>query len=199
MINDLIKMLSAQTNSNNLKEFKKFIEENGLNIKDYINSVQYKYNLDLNIYNNNANSDSYVKTSPNQILKNLGMEQMQEMQTKMYGNAFGSYEIWEEMLDNEELLKTQYDLLAGNWPKEFNEVVLIVDEDTKLSDYTLYSLGLLDPNELTEKYKALMKGEKVEEIEKQTYTYDELLDLKFKIVLNTDYYIKERKNLEGYV
>lgn len=198
MINDLIKMLSAQTNSNNLKEFKKFIEENGMNINDYINAVQYKYHLDLNIYNNNANSESYVKTSPNQILKNLGMEQMQEMQQKMYGNTFGSYEIWEEMLDNEELLKTQYDLLAGNWPKEFNEVVLIVDEDTKLSDYTLYSLGLLDPNELTEKYKTLMKGEKVEEIEKQTYTYDELLDLKFKIVLNTDYYVKERKNLERY-
>lgn len=193
MINNLIKMLSAQTNSNNLKEFKKFIEENGLNIKDQTNAVQYKYNLDLNIYNNNANSEKYVKTSPNQILKNLGMEQMQEMQTKMYGNTFGSYEIWEEMLDNEELLKTQYDLLAGEWPKEFNEVVLIVDEDTKLSDYTLYSLGLLDPEELTEKYKAIMKGEKVEEIPKQTYTYDELLDLKFKIVLNTDYYVKDGK------
>ena len=178
-------MLSAQTNSNNLEEFKKFIEENGLNIGDHTNAVQYKYNLDLNIYNNNANSEKYVKTSPNQILKNLGMEQMQEMQTKMYGNTFGSYEIWEEMLDNEELLKTQYDLLAGEWPKEFNEVVLIVDEDTKLSDYTLYSLGLLDPEELTEKYKAVMKGEKVEEIPKQTYTYDELLNLKFKLVLNT--------------
>lgn len=192
-------MLSAQTSSNNLKEFKNFIEENGLNIKDYTNAIQYKYKLDLNIYNNNANSDSYVKTSPNQILKNLGMEQMQEMQTKMYGNTFGSYEIWEEMLDNEELLKSQYDLLAGAWPKEFNEVVLIVDEDTKISDYTLYSLGLLDPNELTEKYKALMKGEKVEEIEKKTYAYDELLDLKFRIVLNTDYYVRERKNLERYV
>lgn len=199
MINDLIKMLSAQTNSNNLKEFQKFIEENGLNIKDYINSVQYKYNLDLNIYNNNANSTSYVKTSPNQILKNLGMEQMQEMQTKMYGNTFGSYEIWEEMLDNEELLKTQYDLLAGNWPEKFNEVVIIVDEDTKLSDYTLYSLGLLDPEELTKKYKDLMNGEKVEEIEKKTYTYDELLDLRFKIILNTDYYVKERNNLERHV
>lgn len=199
MINDLIKMLSAQTNSNNLKEFQKFIEENGLNIKDYINSVQYKYNLDLNIYNNNANSTSYVKTSPNQILKNLGMEQMQEIQTKIYGNTFGSYEIWEEMLDNEELLKTQYDLLAGNWPEKFNEVVIIVDEDTKLSDYTLYSLGLLDSEELTEKYKALMSGEKVEEIEKKTYTYDELLDLRFRIVLNTDYYVKERNNLERHV
>lgn len=191
-------MLSAQTSSNNLKEFKKFLEENGLNIKDYINSVQYTYNLDLNIYNNNTDNGKYVKTSPNQILANLGMAEMQEMQSKMYGNTFGSYEIWEEMLENEELLKTQYDLLAGNWPKEFNEVVLIVDEDTKISDYTLYSLGLLDPDELTEKYKAIMKGEKVDEIEKQTYTYDQLLDLKFKIVLNTDYYVKERKNLERY-
>ena len=192
-------MLSAQTSSNNLNEFKKFLEENGLNIKDHINAVQYTYNLDLNIYNNRANSEKYVKTSPNQILSNLGMEQMQEMQTKMYGDTFGSYEVWQEMLDNEELLKTQYDLLAGNWPKEFNEVVLIVDDDTKISDYTLYSLGLLDPDELTEKYKAVMNGEKVDEIEKKTYTYDELLDLRFKVVLNTDYYKKERKNLERHV
>lgn len=199
LINDLIKMLSAQTSSNNLNEFKKFLEENGLNIKDHINAVQYTYNLDLNIYNNRANSEKYVKTSPNQILSNLGMEQMQEMQTKMYGDTFGSYEVWQEMLDNEELLKTQYDLLAGNWPKEFNEVVLIVDDDTKISDYTLYSLGLLDPDELTEKYKAIMNGEKVDEIEKKTYTYDELLDLRFKVVLNTDYYEKERKNLERHV
>ena len=72
-------MLSAQTSSNNLNEFKKFLEENGLNIKDHINAVQYTYNLDLNIYNNRANSEKYVKTSPNQILSNLGMEQMQEM------------------------------------------------------------------------------------------------------------------------
>ena len=199
LINDLIKILSAQTSSNNLNEFKKFLEENGLNIKDHINAVQYTYNLDLNIYNNRANSEKYVKTSPNQILSNLGMEQMQEMQTKMYGDTFGSYEVWQEMLDNEELLKTQYDLLAGNWPKEFNEVVLIVDDDTKISDYTLYSLGLLDPDELTEKYKAVMNGEKVDEIEKKTYTYDELLDLRFKVVLNTDYYEKERKNLERHV
>lgn len=192
-------MLSAQTSSNNLNEFKKFLEENGMNIKDHINAIQYTYNLDLNIYNNKANSEKYVRTSPNQILSNLGMEQMQEMQSKMYGDTFGSYEVWQEMLDNDDLLKTQYDLLAGSWPKEFNEVVLIVDEDTKISDYTLYSLGLLDPNELTEKYKAIMKGEKVDEIEKKTYTYDELLDLRFKVVLNTDYYVKERKNLERYV
>lgn len=192
-------MLSAQTSSNNLSEFKRFLEENGMNIKDHINAIQYTYNLDLNIYNNKANSEKYVRTSPNQILSNIGMEQMQEMQSKMYGDTFGSYEVWQEMLENEDLLKTQYDLLAGNWPKEFNEVVLIADEDTKISDYTLYSLGLLDPDELTEKYKKIMNGEKVEEIEKKTYTYDELLDLRFKVVLNTDYYVKERKNMERHV
>jgi putative ABC transport system permease protein len=191
-------MMSAQTSTNNLKDFKIFLEENGSNILDYTNAIQYKYKMDINIYNNNANSTSYVKTSPNQIMEKLGMGQMQEMQSMMYGNAFGSYEIWEEMLDNDELLKSQYDLLAGKWPEKFNEVVLIVDEDTKVSDYTLYSLGLLDPDELTEKYKKLMKGEEVEEIEKQTYTYDDILDLKFKVVLNTDYYKKERKHVERY-
>lgn len=190
LINDLIKMLSAQTSKNNLKEFKTFLDNKESNILEYANAIQYKYKLDINIYNNNANSDSYVKTSPNQIMSNLGMGQMQEMQSMMYGNAFGSYEIWEEMLDNDKLLKSQYDLLAGKWPKKYNEVVLIVDKDNKISDYTLYSLGLLDPDELTEKYKKLMKGEKPEEIEKQIYNYDDLLKLKFKVVLNTDYYVK---------
>lgn len=191
--------MSAQTNSNNLKEFKAFIDNKESDLLDYANAVQYKYKLDINIYNNNANSDSYVKTSPNQIMTNLGMDQMEEMQNMMYGDMFGSYEIWEEMLDNDILLKSQYDLLAGKWPKKFNEVVLIVDKDNRISDYTLYSLGLLDPDELTEKYKKLMKGEEVEEIKEQTYTYDELLKLRFKVVLNTDYYIKDRKYLERYV
>lgn len=191
--------MSAQTNSNNLKEFKTFIDNKESDLLDYANAVQYKYKLDINIYNNNANSDSYVKTSPNQIMTNLGMDQMEEMHNMMGGGMFGSYEIWEEMLDNDTLLKSQYDLLAGKWPKKFNEVVLIVDKDNRISDYTLYSLGLLDPDELTEKYKKLMKGEEVEEIKEQTYTYDELLKLRFKVVLNTDYYIKDRKYLERYV
>ena len=191
--------MSAQTNSNNLKDFKKFIDNKESDLLDYANAVQYKYKLDINIYNNNTKNGSYVKTSPNQIMTNLGMSQMEEMHNMMGGGMFGTYEIWEEMLNNDILLKSQYDLLAGKWPKKFNEVVLIVDKDNRISDYTLYSLGLLDPDELTEKYKKLMKGEDVEEIKKQTYTYEELLKLRFKVVLNTDYYIKDRKYLEGYV
>ena len=186
----MLSMMSAQTQTNNLKEFKKFLESGDSEVNNYTSALQYTYNLDIDIYNNNANSDSYVKVSPNQIMNNLGMGQMQEMQSS-FGYSMSSNEVWEEMLDNEELIKSQYDLLAGRWAKEFDEVVLIVDENNRISDYTLYSLGLLDPDELTEKYKALFRGEEIEKLEEKTYTYEELLDLKFKLVINTDYYEKQ--------
>ena len=100
-------------------------------------------------------------------------------------------DVWTKMLDNEELLHTQYDLLAGQWPKNYNEVVLIVDGNNRINDYVLYSLGIKDQNELEDMMEKLQNGETVEEPENTTYTYDELLDLSFKIILNTDYYEKE--------
>ena len=100
-------------------------------------------------------------------------------------------DVWEEMLDNEELLHSQYDLLAGNWPKSYNEVVLIVNDNNEISDYTLYSLGLKNQDDLEKKWKAIEKGETVEEDEQTSYTYDELLNLSFKLILNSDYYSKE--------
>lgn len=183
-------MMSTQASTNNLKAFKKYVEADKENFSNVSNAIQYKYNIDLNIYNNEANSDSYVKSSPNQIMNNIGMGDMQQMET-MYGGAMASHEIWEEMLDNQELLESQYDIIAGKWPSKFNEVVLIVDQNNRISDYTLYSIGLLDPDELTNKYKALINGGKVENIDEKVYTFNELLNLKFKLVINTDYYIKD--------
>ena len=101
-------------------------------------------------------------------------------------------DIFIEMLDNQDLLKKQYDLVKGNWPKEYNEVVLILKEDGRIDDYTLYSLGLKDQKELETKWKAIENGEKLEESDDvTTYTYDELLNLSFKLILNSDYYQKE--------
>ena len=184
-------MMSAQTATNDLGEFKKYIESDESKITDYTNAIQYNYNLNINLYNNNANSKTYVRVSPNEIMEKLGMEQMQEMQSKFSGMSVSTNEVWEEMLDNEELLKSQYDVIAGEWPKNFNEVVLILDKDGKISDYTLYALGPLDPDELADKYNALLKGEAIEEMEIQSYSYEELLNLTFKLVLNTDYYKKD--------
>ena len=100
-------------------------------------------------------------------------------------------DVWTEMLDNEELLHSQYDLVAGAWPENYNEVVLIVDENNRINDYVLYSLGLKDQDELEATMKKLQNGETVDEPENTSYTYDELLNLSFKLLLNSDYYEKE--------
>ena len=100
-------------------------------------------------------------------------------------------DVWTEMLDNEELLHSQYDLVAGDWPENYNEVVLIVDENNRINDYVLYSLGLKDQDELEATMKKLQNGETVDEPENTSYTYDELLNLSFKLLLNSDYYEKE--------
>ena len=98
--------------------------------------------------------------NPSTVMNALGMEDMMEAQesstmNSMFGSSMTSMsntDVWEEMLDNEELLHSQYDLVAGNWPTNYNEVVLIVNENNEISDYTLYALGLKDQKELEEKW-----------------------------------------------
>ena len=100
-------------------------------------------------------------------------------------------EVWEEMLDNQKLIESQFDLLAGRYPTNYDEIVIKVDENNTISDYSLYSLGLKDIEEFNDAYEKILKGEKVEEAEVTSYTFDELLNLKYKVLLNTDYYEKE--------
>jgi putative ABC transport system permease protein len=109
----------------------------------------------------------------------------------MGSSSIVSTDIWTELLDNSKLLESQYDVLAGRMPEKYNEVVLILDENNQISDYTLYALGLKDTEELSEIFKNVMDGEKVETTDSETYSYDDFLNLKFKILLNSDYFIKE--------
>ena len=95
------------------------------------------------------------------------------------------------MLDNQELIESQYDVVVGKFPEKYNEVVLIIDEDNRISDYTLYSLGLKDVNEVSQMFKDLMEGKEVEKGEIEEYDYNDFLNLKYKLLLNTDYYDKE--------
>jgi len=102
-----------------------------------------------------------------------------------------STEVWQELLDNPDLIKSQYDVLQGRFPEKYNEVVLIVNEDNTISDFTLYSLGLRDQKDLIEVFEKIQKGEEVPKTKSVSYTYDEFLALEFKLVLNTEYYEKE--------
>ena len=198
IMNDMISTLSSKVSSNNLEALKNYIENENSTIKDNASAIKYNYNLNINLYKEDT-SNGVVRVNPSTVMDALGMEEMLDARenssvSSMFGSSMTSMsntDVWEEMLDNEELLHSQYDLVAGSWPTNYNEVVLIVNENNEISDYALYALGLKDQNELEERWNKVQNGEEVEESESTSYTYDELLNLSFKLVLNSDYYEKE--------
>lgn len=196
IMTDLMSTLSSKVETNNLTELKKYIEETENEIKSNSNAIDYSYDLNINLYKNSE--DEVVQVNPSTVMNSMGMGDMVDAQSSsgvmsMLGSStiMTDYNVWTEMIDNEELLKEQYDLLAGYWPEEYNEVVLIVGENNEISDYTLYSLGLKDQTELEDKMEKIQNGETVEESESTSYTYEELLNLSYKLILNSDYYEKE--------
>ena len=198
IMDELISTLSSKMQSNNLQELKKYIETEDTEIKNNANAIQYSYNLNINLYKEDT-SNGVVQVNPSTVMNAIGMGEMMEAQensslSSMFGTSsmsMSNTDVWQEMLDNEELLHSQYDILAGKWPKSYNEVVLIVDENNQISDYTLYALGLKDQKELEKRWKAVENGEEVKDSEQTSYTYDELLNLQFKLILNSDYYQKQ--------
>ena len=186
--NDMLSLMGSGAKSNNLEAFKSYIDKNSNKFNEYANAIEYSYNLDLNIYK--ENEDGYTLVNPDQIMDKLGFGQMNEI-SNMFSSGVSSYNAFSEMLDNRNLIEEQYDVLAGHLPENYNEVVLVVNKDNYISDYTIYSIGLLDSEELVANYNALINGEEINNLDELTYTYDELLDITFKVLLNTDYYTKE--------
>ena len=189
IMNNIIETMSNQIQKNDLHEFKNYLEKS--NITNYTNDIKYGYNITLNIYNSDY-SNGIIKSYPNEIFDNIGISEMMGKNTMGVDSSTTTQtEVFEQLIDNEKLLKDQYTLLSGTYPKEYNEVVLIVDENNEISDYTLYSLGVLDTKPLKETLQKILSGQESEFTSIDTnYNYNELLDIKFKLVLSTDYYQK---------
>ena len=186
IMGDMFKSLTAEVKRNDLKAFKEYIESDKTNIKDYVTDIQYGYNVTINLYKNSE--DEIVRVNPTTVLDAVGMETSGI--SNVYSGYMSNYDVFYELLANQELLKQQYDLVDGNWPENYNEVVLQVDKEHRVSDYTLYSLGILDQKHLKEQFQNMISGKEVE-FEDTSYTTEELLNLEFKLVLNTDFYKKE--------
>ncbi len=192
IMDEMIATLSNKVTNNNLKELKNYLEEENNPIRNYANAVDYSYNLQINLYKENTD-DGIIKVNPSTVMDAIGMGEMVEAGNNSSMSAvMTNMDVWMELLDNEELLHSQYDLLAGAWPENYNEVVLVVNENNEISDYTLYTLGLKDQGELEKRFNTMQKGESVEEAVQTSYSYDELLGLSFKLILNSDYYAKEK-------
>ena len=196
IISEMLNSMMSQVKVNNLADFKKFIEDRNNGFDELVSDIQYGYSTTLNIYKEDT-SDGIVQVNPSTVLDTIGMGQLSGMSGSSMMNSSmmggGSWDVWGELIGNRTLLESQYDVIAGRWPDAYNEIVLIVDENNEISDYALYALGLKDQNEVADTMTRLAKGEEIVSY-KTEYTYEDILDLRYRLIVNTDFYSYNEEN-----
>ncbi len=180
---------------NDLAGFKKYLESGESSIKNYSSSVQYTYGGKLNIYSSDTSAGlNQVYPSPVVGMANsmmggmsagMGGMSLSNPSMETYMNKY--LNSWMELIDNQKLLEEQYEVVTGSWPKNYNEVVLIVDKNNEISDIAIQGLGLSSTQEMMESFMAMQSGE---EYTPKTYEieYDEIIGRTFRLVLEPDYY-----------
>mgnify|MGYP004477347861 FL=1 len=196
IISEMLNSMMSQVQVNNLADFKKFLEDRNNGFDEFVSDIQYGYSTTLNIYKEDT-SDGIVQVNPSTVLDTIGMGQLSGMSgSSMMSSSMmggGSWDVWSELIGNQTLLESQYDVIAGRWPNAYNEIVLIVDENNEISDYALYALGIKDQNEVADTMTRLAKGEEVVSY-KTEYTYEDILDLRYRLIVNTDFYSYNEEN-----
>ena len=189
IMNDMLEAMTSDKNSNNLKKFKDYID-NSSEFKQYTSNIQYGYPLKINVYNEDINN-KIIRVNPNEIVDKMGLGAAYEMSSSFMSENMNDNDVWKELYDNEDLLNSQFEVIEGKMPAKKNEVVLVVDKNEEISDYTLYTLGYLDQDELIDNMNKMLKGEEIKSSKELSYDYKDFIGDKFKLVLNTDIYEKE--------
>ena len=181
----------SATVENNLEAFKKHLDTHRDELAPYISDIQYTYDYNLQVYNLVSTEDGTEarKLGMEVIFENMGeafagMSELVEMTGGMGMNVLS------EMINNQELLDQQYDVIAGNWPTAYNEVVLVVNSNNQISKMTLYMLGLLDPDNIKGEIEALMKGE-YESGDLPPYSFEDILNTRFMVLTTEDFFIED--------
>lgn len=214
MINALNNM---ETKENDLKAFKEYIEneradENGKSgLYGAVNGVQYTYDFDLLLYTKNV--DGTIIHSDTQellnkmVIENLGVDlnamsnagaQLGIPDSMMSSMGGGSIKLWQEMLPGDngklvnDILEKQYNLVYGSWPTEYNEVVLVLDENNELDDLTLYALGLKSQEDMDKMTDAALKKTELER-DTGSWSYEDICNMEFRAILNSDCYTYDEK------
>ncbi len=210
----LVQMVNAlnnmETMENDLQSFKTQFEKDlqeEENLYNALTGVQYTYDFDLQVYTKSPDG-SVVFSDTQQLLmdairKNLNMDMsaMVDMRDQMAGSMgtqmmSGEIKLWNEMLSGMDgslispVLEKQYEVIDGRWPAAYNEIVLVVDKNNEVDDLTLYALGLKTEAEINAIFDAAVSGETLDNT-KQSWTYEELRGLTFRVVLNGDCFVKE--------
>ncbi|MBQ7136985.1 MAG: ABC transporter ATP-binding protein/permease [Bacilli bacterium] len=187
IMTNMLSAMAQEQNINDLRSFKAYLESDKSNVNEFVSDIRYIYDLNINLYKSNY-EESIVQVNPSTVFENLGLSSDMSSSFNMMGMS--EVNSWLELSDKDDMLENQYEVVAGNMPEKYNEVVLVLDKNNQISDYALYSLGLLDQSELKNSLEKIMKGETIETKEVFEYEYDEIIGLTYKLILNTDYYQK---------
>ncbi len=201
-------MNNLEARENDLRAFKTYIEEQCADeeskLHSALNGVQYSYNLDLLVYTKNVDG-TIIQSDTAELLTDMmseamdiDMGAMMEMDAAMMGGTSSmdmmAGGLWQEMLPGEngdiisDLLEKQYDVVYGSWPSDYDEVVLVLDENNELDDVTLYALGLNSKETMDTIMDAAINKTKLESREESSWTYEEICDMEYRVILNSECY-----------
>ena len=208
MVYDLVNALSsAGKTENDLRSFKAYLEEQredpATTLGQAVSGVQYTYDTDLLVYTETVDG-AILQSDSEKLMEDLLLEYfsvdmgaMSDLQESYGMGAFSmgsSMTLWQEMLPGEDgklvssLLEDQYDVVYGSWPTEYNEIVLVLDEDNEVDDMALYALGLKPQEEIDAIMQAAVDKTAVE-VEEQQWSYEEICDREYRVVLSSDCYV----------
>ncbi|MBF0579909.1 ABC transporter ATP-binding protein/permease [Erysipelotrichaceae bacterium RD49] len=192
MVESILNSIS-NTKTNNLSEFKKYIEsDEGTEIRDTAKAIEYSYAMQMSVYNEDS-PYGLVKVSPNGLIDKLGLGSVGQMQSTLGMTTPMNQEVWIQMPDSQVLREENYDLIDGSWPANEDEILLAVNSKNEITDFALYSLGLLDQDELADNYQNVINGklDKIEVSDSKEYTNADFLGMQLEVLPECDLYTNE--------
>jgi len=188
----LINVMMSEIEKNDLKAFKEHLDSNRETLDPYITDIKYTYGVKLDVYAADT-SKGVIKVNPMEIMTTMMGGSSNSMMSLASADDSGM-NVWSELLDNRELLESQYDIICGEWADEYNEIVLFVDDNNEIHDLVLCALGLANQNDVFKMMQDVANGKKLDE-EMKSYTYEEIMQLGFKLVPSSAHY--EFDNVTG--
>ncbi|MBQ7688239.1 MAG: ABC transporter ATP-binding protein/permease [Clostridia bacterium] len=197
---EMVNTFISQSTSNNLKSFRQYVEDNRAKFDSLCNDIQYKYETPLNIYRTDA-EEGTIQVNPNTVMDSMMNEMggsstaMSSMSSSM-SNMFSSSvtNIWTQLIGDNALLQKQYEVIYGRLPQAYNEVVLIVDKNNEINELVMYGLGIKNQDDyMTDIMNAMVNGAELEAASIESFSYEEILGMQFKLLLNYQYFVRNEE------
>ena len=172
--------------SNDLASLKEYLDDGDSGIGQYVNSIEYGYSITPQLFSSDT-EDGVRQVNPDKSFSSIGFGSATSTNGIM--SSMMSTNVFYEMPSDPDLYQDQYDVVAGTWPQRYNDIVLVLTPNGKVSDFMLYTMGLRDHSELDDMVRAFANEEEVNAPDDyMTLTYDQLMGVTFKLVAATDYY-----------